>query len=102
MGQSAQSAPAVAEYVCMGQDVQEVCPVAATQTLGREAGKAAAAVAVPVDWPALQLAQAMVEDALYVPTEQAVQVFAPATVSVLVMEPAGQGVQPVTVVPSLE
>jgi hypothetical protein len=46
-----------AEYVCMGQEVHVVWPVAATQTLERSAGKAATAVAVPVDVPAGQPVQ---------------------------------------------
>jgi hypothetical protein len=49
----------------MGQDVQEVRPVAAVQTWEREAGKAVTVVAVPVDWPASQLEQAVVDAALY-------------------------------------
>ena len=88
MEHSAQSAPADAEYVCMGQDVQEVRPVAAVQTSEREAGKAVTVVAVPVDWPASQLAQAVVEAALYFPTSHAVQLVAPVLASVSVTEPA--------------
>ena len=90
MEHSAQSAPAVAEYVCMGQDVQEVRPVAAVQTWERVVGKAVTVVAVPVDWPASQLAQAVVDAALYLPMSQAVQLVAPVEASVLVTEPALQ------------
>ena len=74
----------------MGQDVQEVCPVAGTQTSEREAGKAVTAIAVPVEWPASQLAQAVVEAALYFPASHAVQLVAPVLVSVSVTEPALQ------------
>ena len=90
MGHKAQSAPADAEYVCMGQEVHEVRPVAATHTLERSAGKAAATVAVPVDWPASQLAQAVVDAVLNLPMSQAVHVVAPVAASVLVTEPALQ------------
>ena len=74
----------------MGQDVQEVRPVAAVQTSARVAGKAVTVVAVPVDWPALQLAQAVVDTVLYLPMSPAVQLVAPVLVSVLVTEPALQ------------
>jgi len=74
----------------MGQEVQVVRPVAATHTLERSAGKAVTTVAVPVDWPASQLAQAVVETALYLPMSQAVQLVAPIESSVSVTEPALQ------------
>jgi len=45
-------------------------------------------MAVPVDWPASQVAQAVVEAVLYFPTSHAVQLVAPVAVSVLVTEPA--------------
>ena len=90
MGHKAQSAPADAEYVCMGQVVQVVCPVAATHTLERSAGKAATTVAVPVDWPAAQLAQAMVDAVLYLAMPHAVHEVPATAASVSVTEPAGQ------------
>jgi len=74
----------------MGQEVHEVRPVAATHTLERSAGKAAATVAVPVDWPASQLAQAVVDAVLNLAMAQAVQLVAPVAASVLVTEPAPQ------------
>ena len=77
----------------MGQEVQEVCPVAATQTLGRSAGKAATSVAVPVDSPAAQLLHATVEAVLNLAMAHAVQLVAPVPASVLVTEPALQAVQ---------
>ena len=57
--------------------------------------------AEPVDEPAPQLAQATVEDALYVPAEHAVQVLAPALVSVLVTDPGLQLEHAAFVVPAL-
>ena len=57
--------------------------------------------AEPVEEPAAQLAQATVEDPLYVPAAHAAHVVAPVPVSVLVMEPAAQLVQPVFVAPVL-
>jgi hypothetical protein len=68
----------------MGQEVQAVRPVNGNQTSEREAENAATTVAVPVDWPALQLLQAMVEAVLNLAMSHAVQVLAPAAVSVLV------------------
>ena len=61
-------------------------------------------LATTVEEPAPQLAQATVEEALYVPAEHAVHVFAPAPVSVLVKEPEAQNVQTEAVerVPSVE
>jgi len=49
--------------------------------------------AEPVDEPAPQLAQATVEDALYVPAAHAAHVVAPVPVSVLVTDPGLQAVQ---------
>ena len=77
----------------MGQEVHEICPVNGDQTSARVSGKAVTTVAVPVDWPAAQLAQAMVEAVLYLAMAQAVHVVAPVAVSVLVMDPATQAVQ---------
>jgi hypothetical protein len=77
----------------MGQEVQVVRPVNGNQTSEREAGKAANTVAVPVDWPALQLLQETVETVLNLAMSHAVQVLAPAAVSVLVTDPALQAVQ---------
>ena len=54
-----------------------------------------------VEEPAPQLAQATVEEALYVPAEHAVQVLAPALVSVLVTEPGLQLEHAAFVVPVL-
>jgi len=84
LGHKVQSAPADAEYVCSGQFVQEVLPVDGVHTAARVSGKAVTVVAVPVDWPALQLAQAMVEAVLNVATAHSVHEMAPAAVSVLV------------------
>ena len=77
----------------MGQEVQEVCPVAAVQTFERSAGKAATTVAVPVLEPAGQLLHATVGSVLFVAVGQAVHVVAPVAASVLVMDPAAQTVQ---------
>ena len=93
MGQSAQLSPAFAEYVCMGQEVHAVCPVAAVQTFERSAGKAATTVAVPVLEPAGQLLHATVGSVLFLAVAHAVHVVAPVAASVLVMDPAGQAVQ---------
>ena len=90
MGHKAQSVATAAEYVCMGQEVHVICPFAAVQTSEREAGKAATTVAVPVDWPASQLAQATVDAVLNLPMSQAVHVVAPVEASVLVTLPAAQ------------
>jgi hypothetical protein len=79
----------------MGQDVQEICPVNGDHTSEREAGKAVTTVAVPVDWPAAQSTQAMVEAVLYLAIAQAVHVVAPVEASVLVTEPAAQTAQAV-------
>ena len=54
-----------------------------------------------VDEPAPQLAQATVDDAVYLPAEHAVHVLAPALVSVLVEEPGLQPVHAAFVVPAL-
>ena len=93
MGHKAQSVATADEYVCMGQEVQEICPVAAVHTLERSAGNAATTVAVPVLEPAAQLVHAAVETVLIVAMAHAVHVVAPVAVSVLVMDPATQAVQ---------
>ena len=77
----------------MGQEVHVVCPVAATQTLERSAGKATTTVAVPVLEPAGQLLHATVEAVLNLAVEHAEHVVAPVPVSVLVTDPAAQAVQ---------
>ena len=64
--------------------MQEICPVAGVQTSERVAGKAVTTMAVPVDWPASQLAQAMVEAVLYLAMAHVVHIVAPVAVSVLV------------------
>ena len=93
MGHKAQSVATAAEYVCMGQEVQVVFPVAAVHTLERSAGNAATTVAVPVLEPAAQLVHAAVETVLIVAMAHAVHVVAPVEASVLVMDPASQAVQ---------
>ena len=67
-----------------------VFPVAAVQTLEREAGKAVTAVAVPVLEPAAQLLHAMVDAVLNLATPHATHVVAPVPASVLVTDPAAQ------------
>ena len=93
LGHKVQSAPADAEYVCSGQFVQEVPPVDGVHTAARLAGKAVTVNAVPVDWPALQLAQAVVEASLNLAMAHAVHEMAPVAASVLVTEPGLQAVQ---------
>ena len=78
-----------------------VCPVNGVRTAAKLPGNAVTSTGVPVDLPAPQLAQAVLESVLNFAMSQAVQVVPPVAVNVSVTEPAAQFVQPVFVVPVL-